>query len=119
MGRGGRRLDQATALRRWMGHEHAFGGRAINAGVLVMDLDCMREDDFTARYLALGERFGLHDQDTMLMYLGRTGFTCGRWNTMWSRGVEAGTGELGSVGESEVKEVGGWGEGGRRAQPSG
>ena len=68
----GRRLpeDEATALRRSMGREHPFGGRAINAGVLVMDLDALRQDDFTARYLALGERFGLHDQDTMLMYLG-------------------------------------------------
>ena len=75
--------EEATTLRRWMGHEHGFGGRAINAGVLVMDLDRMRADDFTARYLGLGERFGLHDQDTMLMYLGPDRVTLPpRWNAL-------------------------------------
>jgi lipopolysaccharide biosynthesis glycosyltransferase len=75
--------EEATTLRRWMGHEHGFGGRAINAGVLVMDLDRMRADDFTARYLGLGERFGLHDQDTMLMYLGPDRVTLpARWNAL-------------------------------------
>ncbi len=81
----GRRLPEAeaTALRRWMGHEHPFGGRAINAGVLVMDLDTMRDDHFTMRYLALGERFGLHDQDTMLMYLGPDRVHLpARWNAL-------------------------------------
>ena len=66
-----------------MGREHPFGGKAINAGVLVMDLDALREDDFTARYLALGERFGLHDQDTMLMYLGPNRVHLpARWNSL-------------------------------------
>ncbi len=81
----GRRLPEteALALRRWMGREHPFGGRAINAGVLVMDLDRMRSDDFTARYLALGARFGLHDQDTMLMYLGPDRVHLpARWNAL-------------------------------------
>ncbi len=81
----GRRLPEAEALalRRWMGREHPFGGRAINAGVLVMDLDRMRADDFTARYLALGARFGLHDQDTMLMYLGPDRVHLpARWNAL-------------------------------------
>ncbi len=76
-------LEDATELRRWMGHEHGFGGAAINAGVLVMDLDRMRADDFTSRYLGLGEKYGLHDQDTMLMYLGQDRVTLPpRWNAL-------------------------------------
>lgn len=81
----GRRLpmELATELRRSAGHAHGFGGAAINAGVLVMDLDRMRKDDFTARYLGLGERYGLHDQDTMLLYLGPDRVHLpARWNAL-------------------------------------
>ena len=66
---------------RWAGSTPSAAG--VNAGVLVMDLDPMRADDFTARYLALGERFGLHDQDTMLMYLGPNRVHLpARWNSL-------------------------------------
>ncbi|HYO43951.1 MAG TPA: TylF/MycF/NovP-related O-methyltransferase [Candidatus Limnocylindrales bacterium] len=70
--RAGRPLDEplATELRRAMGRLHGYGHPALNAGVLVMDLDRMRADDFTSRYLGFGERYGLHDQDTMLAYVG-------------------------------------------------
>ena len=49
---------------------HAFGHPALNAGVLVLDLDRMRRDDFSRRFIAWVERFGLNDQDAMLAYAG-------------------------------------------------
>ena len=53
-----------------MGLRHGYGHAALNAGVLVLDLDRMRRDDFTARYLGWVEVYGFHDQDTMLAYVG-------------------------------------------------
>ena len=63
-------IDVATDLRRTMGRQHGFGHPALNAGVLVMDLDRMRRDGFTAASFALVEHYGLNDQDTMLAYVG-------------------------------------------------
>jgi lipopolysaccharide biosynthesis glycosyltransferase len=60
----------ATELRRVMFASHGFGHPALNAGVLVLDLDRMRRDDFTRRYLAWVEHYELNDQDTMLAYVG-------------------------------------------------
>ena len=76
-------LDLATDLRRDLGHRHGYGNAALNAGVLVMDLDRMRRDDFTNVYLGWVERYGFHDQDTMLAYVGpgRTVLDPG-WNAM-------------------------------------
>jgi lipopolysaccharide biosynthesis glycosyltransferase len=75
--------DTATDLRRWMLQQHGYGAAALNAGVLVMDLDRMRRDDFTATYLGWVEAFGLHDQDTMLAYVGPDRCALdGRWNAM-------------------------------------
>ena len=62
--------EAATELRRRMGRDHGIGGAALNAGVLVLDLDRMRRDDFTDAYLPWVERYGLHDQDIMLAYAG-------------------------------------------------
>ena len=61
---------RALELQRRTGLAHGFRGAALNAGVLVMDLARMRRDGFTATYLAWVERYGLHDQDVMLAYLG-------------------------------------------------
>jgi lipopolysaccharide biosynthesis glycosyltransferase len=83
--RAGRQLDEAAAteLRRAMGAHHGYGHAALNAGVLVLDLDRMRRDQFTDRFLGLGERFGLHDQDTMLAYVGPDRVALDpRWNAM-------------------------------------
>ena len=54
--RAGRSLpeDLALELRRGMGLRHGYGHAALNAGVLVMDLDRMRRDDFTNRVSGLG-----------------------------------------------------------------
>ncbi len=83
--RAGRRLEEplATGLRRWMGLQHGYGQAALNAGVLVLDLDRMRHDDFTARYLGWVEVYGFHDQDTMLAYVGPDRAVLEpRWNAM-------------------------------------
>ncbi len=83
--RAGRPLPEplATELRRSMGVRHGYGHPALNAGVLVLDLDRLRRDDFTARYLGFGEQYGLHDQDTMLAYVGRDrGVIEPRWNAL-------------------------------------
>ncbi len=58
----------AAELIRRMAHDHGWGRPALNAGVLVLDLDRLRRDDFTATYLGWVERYGLHDQDIMLAY---------------------------------------------------
>ena len=71
----------ATDVRRGMAHRHGFGDTALNAGVLVLDLDRMRADRFTATYLPLVEQYGLHDQDVMLAYVGGTAATSTRAGT--------------------------------------
>ncbi len=81
----GRRLPEpvATDLRRWMSARHRFGAAALNAGVLVMDLERLRRDDFTTTYLGWIEQFGLNDQDTMLAYLGASRKVLDpRWNAL-------------------------------------
>ena len=83
--RAGRRLPEplATELRRRMSFAHGYGHPALNAGVLVMDLDRMRRDEFSRTYLGLVERYGLHDQDTMLAYAGpNRGRIDPRWNAI-------------------------------------
>jgi lipopolysaccharide biosynthesis glycosyltransferase len=83
--RAGRKVEatEATELRRRMGLRHGYGHPALNAGVLVMDLARMRQDDFSSASLGLVERFGLHDQDTMLAYVGPDRAVLEpRWNAM-------------------------------------
>ncbi|HEX2755022.1 MAG TPA: glycosyltransferase, partial [Candidatus Limnocylindrales bacterium] len=83
--RAGRALAEplASELRRRMGVRHGYGNPALNAGLLVMDLDRMRRDGFTPTSLGLVERYGLHDQDTMLAYVGPDRAVIEpRWNAM-------------------------------------
>jgi lipopolysaccharide biosynthesis glycosyltransferase len=83
--RAGLSLEQglATDLRRRMGHLHGYGHAALNAGVLVMDLDRMRRDDFTATTFGWIEQFGLNDQDSMLVYAGPDRSVLdARWNSL-------------------------------------
>jgi lipopolysaccharide biosynthesis glycosyltransferase len=73
----------ATELRRRMFLRHGHGHAALNAGVLVLDLERMRRDDFTTRYLGWVEAYGLHDQDVMLAYAGpERGVLDPRWNML-------------------------------------
>lgn len=73
----------ASELMRRMGRDHGYGNAAINAGVLVLDLDRMRRDDFTKTYLGWVERYGVHDQDVMLAYAGADRHVLDpRWNAL-------------------------------------
>jgi lipopolysaccharide biosynthesis glycosyltransferase len=73
----------ATELRRQLGARDGFGTPALNAGVLVLDLERLRRDDFSTRFLGWVERYGLHDQDTMLAYVGpQRAVIDPRWNAM-------------------------------------
>jgi lipopolysaccharide biosynthesis glycosyltransferase len=75
--------EPATELRRRMAQLHGFGNAALNAGVLVLDLDRLRRDDFSSTYLPWVERYGLHDQDIMLAYAGPDRAVLEpRWNAM-------------------------------------
>ena len=75
--------EAASELRRGLGRLHGYGPAALNAGVLVMDLDRMRRDDFTARSFAWIERFGLNDQDIVLSYVGPDRSVLdSRWNAL-------------------------------------
>jgi lipopolysaccharide biosynthesis glycosyltransferase len=75
--------EPAIELRRRMGRQHGFGHPALNAGVLVLDLDRLRLDDFSSTYLPWVERYGLHDQDIMLAYAGPDRAVLEpRWNAM-------------------------------------
>jgi lipopolysaccharide biosynthesis glycosyltransferase len=60
----------ASELRRTMLARDAFDYKNFNAGVLVLDLARMRADDFAATHLPLVTRFGLHDQDVLIAYVG-------------------------------------------------
>ncbi len=82
--------DEAEQLR-WLATRARFGYRALNAGVLVMDLARLRQEEFTRRYLPYVERFGLNDQDVLMAYGGdRYEALDPRWNS-WPliEGVES------------------------------
>ncbi|GAB2469498.1 glycosyltransferase [Jatrophihabitans fulvus] len=49
---------------------HRFDFDTFNAGVLVLDLDRMRADDFCRNFLPYVERFGQHDQGVLNIYAG-------------------------------------------------
>ena len=85
--RAGRSLPEDLAHRSCaadLGHRHGFGHAALNAGVLVMDLDRMRRDDFTDAYLGLGRAVRLprpgHDAGVRRARTGRS--STPRWNAM-------------------------------------
>ena len=83
--RAGRHLPEpaATDLRRRFGRRSGYGTSALNAGVLVMDLERMRRDGFTATTLGWVEHLGLNDQDSMLAYAGpERAVLDPRWNAL-------------------------------------
>jgi lipopolysaccharide biosynthesis glycosyltransferase len=49
---------------------HAFDFDILNAGIMTLDLDAMRADDFCRNFLPYVERFGLNDQAVLNMYAG-------------------------------------------------
>lgn len=49
---------------------HTFNFEAFNAGIMVMNLDRMRADEFCRHFLPYAERFGMNDQEILNAYAG-------------------------------------------------
>lgn len=49
---------------------HVYDFLAFNAGVMVLDLDRMRADEFCRQFLPYAERFGMNDQEILNAYAG-------------------------------------------------
>lgn len=75
--------EKAWDLRRRM---HAAGDlrfRSFNAGVLVLDLDRMRRDDFAQQAIPLVEDYAMNDQDALNVYARRDREELGvEWNAV-------------------------------------
>jgi lipopolysaccharide biosynthesis glycosyltransferase len=64
--------DEAFELRRRMFRELPYDFVAFNAGIMVLDLERMRRDDFCARYVPFVEHYGMNDQEVLNCYAGPT-----------------------------------------------
>ncbi|WP_085314674.1 glycosyltransferase [Derxia lacustris] len=83
--------EQAWQLRRAMHARGPLMFDAFNAGVVVMNLDRMRADDFAARYLPLVERYGCNDQDALNVYARTERIPLGvEWNAVPAQDVTDG-----------------------------
>lgn len=66
-------LPNASASRdlcRRMFARHPYDFETCNAGVMVLDLARMRDDEFARHYVPFVERYGMHDQQALNCYLG-------------------------------------------------
>lgn len=83
--RAANRLDRETAstLRRGMHEMMPYDFTTFNAGILVMDLAKMRQDDFCHRYVGMAGEYGMNDQEILNCYTGpkRTVLDI-RWNSV-------------------------------------
>ncbi|MFC7402696.1 glycosyltransferase [Citricoccus sp. GCM10030269] len=79
------RLEAKTAaeMRRGIHNLLPYDFTSFNAGVMVMDLERMRSDDFCHRYLGMAGGFGMNDQEILNFYTGpqRTALDI-RWNAI-------------------------------------
>jgi lipopolysaccharide biosynthesis glycosyltransferase len=62
-------LERALPVREWLHRSGPMSFRAFNAGVLVMDLERMRDDAAVAKLLWLVENCGMNDQDALNAYV--------------------------------------------------
>ena len=60
----------ACNARRQLYEQYAMLDRAFNAGVLVMNLKRMREENFARRFLPMVESLAMNDQDVLNIYAG-------------------------------------------------
>lgn len=59
----------------------AYDFHAFNAGIMVLNLERMRADNFVDEFLPYASRYGLHDQDVLNAYAGGTRKVFGaEWN---------------------------------------
>lgn len=69
-----KRLNKDEALARELilrSHSrHSYDFRGFNAGIMVLNLDRMRADEFCRHFLPYAERFGMHDQEILNAYAG-------------------------------------------------
>lgn len=78
--------EKATELRRRMHAGGSLSFNAFNAGVLVMNLKQMRQDDFANQHIPLIEHFCMNDQDALNMYARGDKVELGvEWNTVPSQ----------------------------------
>ncbi len=86
-----RQLDDGPDVWRLLNLVHRRGGAGavgFNAGVMVMDLKRMREDDFVRRYVGFAEQFFLNDQFVVNLYAGSSYRQLdARWNAWPGREV--------------------------------
>ncbi len=66
------RDDAAAAhdLLHRMHARHPYDFHAFNAGILVLDLQAMRADDFCRHYIPFVEQYGMNDQEVLNCYAG-------------------------------------------------
>lgn len=78
----------AWDLRRTMHSRFPLNFKGLNAGVLVLDLQKMRADEFSPTYIAFAERYGMNDQEVLNCYVGpnRAELPAG-WNLFPSQDV--------------------------------
>ncbi|AEI11630.1 glycosyltransferase family 8 protein [Cellulomonas gilvus] len=73
----------ANELLRLAYQRHAFDFDAFNAGILVLDLERMRADDFGPTFLPWVEQFGMNDQELLNAYAGADRAVLpGSWNAL-------------------------------------
>jgi hypothetical protein len=89
------RTHAAAALRRTAHARHAFDFDAFTTDVLVLDLDRLRRDGFTAQALPLVDEFGLDDVEALHYLYGPERATVPeRWAVVPTRTPERGPGLL-------------------------
>jgi len=77
------REDRGQELLHRTLREHKIDFPAFNAGVLVMNLDAMRRDDFVRLYVPYVERYGLNDQEVLNFYAGARRLVLDpKWNSV-------------------------------------
>jgi lipopolysaccharide biosynthesis glycosyltransferase len=75
--------ELAASAQRHLDRAFDLDCRAFNAGVLLLNLARMREEDFARRFLPLVEHFGMNDQDVLNLYAGTERVVLDRkWNAI-------------------------------------
>ena len=66
----GARPVQGDYLLRWLASHHTFDFPSVNAGVLVLDLARMRDENFSRNFIPFVEVYGMNDQTVLNLYGG-------------------------------------------------
>lgn len=75
--------EKARHLFKTFLQRNQFDFESFNAGVMVLNLEVLRRDDFTQTFVPFALEFGLHDQDLLNFYAGRNRVALDRrWNVI-------------------------------------